>query len=402
MPVARKHSVGRPRGRLALLLGLLVALSAAAVWMWLQRDLTPNQLRQLPLPELQARANRDGGREAELCVLGERLLDLADVEAAAAAYRRARDLDAFSARALAGWILAVAGRRHPGWAERALRELAAARPERFEPKLALARLYMMNGDLDQPGELLREAVAQAEGDSEPVYHYGVWSGMIGATGRGVENLLEAVRRAPRVASYRVAAADLLIHLARYPEAETHLKEALRLTPEYAPGHYQYGRLLLAGRRSDAEMAEGVRHLERALELAPGWDLPLLTLGRHRTQQGQPEEGVELLERAGAAGASGRQFLAALAQGYYQLERKEEGDRLIARYNAELAAERADQQAQQALRRDPANVDVRLRRARKLRAEGKELKALLVYREVLAVRPGHAEASRAADELTQGP
>jgi len=381
----------------------LVFLGCLSVFFWVQsqRGLSPNQLRSLNQAELERRAEHGPDRLSALCILGERTSSGPNPEAALTAYQSALRLDSTDARAVAGYVLARNSRTSPGYADVVLRELIRAQPDHYAGHLALGVLYLQEGELDEAGVHLREATRLAPDDAEVHYRYGLWSASAGSTGKGIEHFQMACRLSPRVALYHLALADLQIHLAQYAEARSHLDVASRLTPDSPTLLYHRGRLLLSGRPSVAESELGVRTLERAVQAAPDWSMPRLTLGKYFIGSANPLRGVRLLEPL-LDREPDKQLLATLARGYYKLGRRSDGDQLIALYNRSEERARKDSDEWLAAKRAGTKTEPRLRRARHLKHEGRQLQALALYRAVLTVEPGNTEANKAIDELTLRP
>jgi tetratricopeptide (TPR) repeat protein len=389
--------------RLLLLLALGATACGAAVW-WAQArgPGSLNALRQLDLPELEDRAQTGKDRVAALCVMGERYEDEERAPEAVAAYSRAKAIEPDSIPALAGYVVSRAGVTSPGWAEIVLRKLVKAAPGQLAPELALGELYLLNNVPEQAGQPFHEAARLGPDDAEVLYQFGVWSGTIGEPGRALESIGKACRLAPRVSRYHLAYADLLIHLARYSQAKEALLTVERLDARSPVLHYHMGRLLLSGRPSPADRGEGLRRLEQSLLLAPGWELPRIELACYRTRNNEVERGVRELEALARSAPANEQVVHALAQGYYRLGRTADGDRLTARYNRLLERGRTLDAMRETARRSPGKVQPRLRLARALRAQGLQLGALALYREILELQPSDPEAQKAVHDLTQPP
>jgi protein O-mannosyl-transferase len=119
--------------------------------------------------------------------------------------------------------------------------------------------------------------------------------------RSMESLLQdTVEKRPANVRARVAYGGLLLQMERFSEAEFQLRAALT-TGERVPGdayitpmaHMYLGSALAA----QSQAAEGVIHLERALELSPGLDEAHALLGEAYLQQGRIAEAAAAFERA---------------------------------------------------------------------------------------------------------
>jgi tetratricopeptide (TPR) repeat protein len=96
---------------------------------------------------------------------------------------------------------------------------------------------------------------------------------------------EDVAAHPRSAKLQAGAGMFLAGQKRYEEAEPHLREAVRIWPDYAQAHYNLSVLLLARGANE----EGIEHLLRAHALAPGNPSPVRLLEKFRDDPRMPEE-----------------------------------------------------------------------------------------------------------------
>jgi len=164
---------------------------------------------------------------------------------------------------------------------------------------------------------------------------------------------------------------------RVPEAIEHLKEALRLYPEYAEAHYNLGKaMMLSGRPQDA-----VGQYQESLRLSPNDAEAQYNLGNALLAVGKKQEAVEHWEQAvrlkpdhaearnnlGAAFAQAGQLQQAIEQ--FQVVLVITPDDPEAHYNLAVALEQAGRvqeaigQYEQALRLNPNYADARNRLAR---------------------------------------
>lgn len=90
---------------------------------------------------------------------------------------------------------------------------------------------------------------------------------------------------PRSAKLQAGAGIFLAAEKRYEEAEPHLKEAVRIWPDYAQARYNLSVLLLARGANE----EGIDHLLRANALAPGNPSPVRLLEKFRDDPRMPED-----------------------------------------------------------------------------------------------------------------
>jgi tetratricopeptide (TPR) repeat protein len=93
---------------------------------------------------------------------------------------------------------------------------------------------------------------------------------------------DTVQKRPLNARARINYATALLTTGRFPEAESHLREALRLKPDSAEGHADLGAALCAQGKVD----EGIPHLERALAIQPDYVAASRDLGEAYASRGQ--------------------------------------------------------------------------------------------------------------------
>jgi cytochrome c-type biogenesis protein CcmH/NrfG len=95
-------------------------------------------------------------------------------------------------------------------------------------------------------------------------------------------------------------ADRPNHLA---QAELHLQESVRLSPDMAEGHYELGRVYVqGGQRAKAEAA-----FRRSVALDPSNESALFDLSQCLLQEGKTEEGQKLALAAEELGTAKRQI-----------------------------------------------------------------------------------------------
>jgi tetratricopeptide (TPR) repeat protein len=94
--------------------------------------------------------------------------------------------------------------------------------------------------------------------------------------------LDTVQKRPLNPRARINYATALLTTGRFPEAESHLREALRLKPDSAEGQADLGAALCAQGKVD----EGIPHLERALAIQPDYVAASRDLGEAYASRGQ--------------------------------------------------------------------------------------------------------------------
>jgi tetratricopeptide (TPR) repeat protein len=94
--------------------------------------------------------------------------------------------------------------------------------------------------------------------------------------------LDTVQKRPLNARARINYATALLTTGRFPEAESQLREAVRLKPDSAEGQADLGAALCAQGKVD----EGIPHLERALAIQPDYAAAFRDLGEAYASRGQ--------------------------------------------------------------------------------------------------------------------
>ena len=80
-----------------------------------------------------------------------------------------------------------------------------------------------------------------------------------------------------------------------------LRQAVRVSPDYAPAQNNLAWLLLTAPGADRNLDEAIRHARRAVELQPGEQVSLNTLGVALYRAGRFADAIETLEKSLAAG-----------------------------------------------------------------------------------------------------
>ena len=104
---------------------------------------------------------------------------------------------------------------------------------------------------------------------------------------------EAIKLEPETAETHFNFGNLLRKEEYYDEAADHYKEAIRLKPDYVKAHSNLGiALSLAGKPDEA-----IAHYKEAIELDPNFAVAYLNLGNTLAQQGEFQESITYLEKA---------------------------------------------------------------------------------------------------------
>lgn len=167
-------------------------------------------------------------------------------------------------------------------------------------------------------------------------------------------------------------------LGELTKAESELRRAVELSPEYYPAHVLLGRVLLeAGKHARAKM-----HLRRAVMLKPRETEAYLVLAQLHMELRQPDEAVKVVEELSAA-------LPGETSGYRRLGLvlAERGDK-----------SRAQKLLERAIERDPGDVEVALVLARLYEGAGRSTEAEEVLARALERDPDNREVLLSAGRI----
>ena len=143
---------------------------------------------------------------------------------------------------------------------------------------------------------LDETLAEAHASLAFIYLFFDWDWL-----QTEKEYRRAIQLNPNYASAHSGYGMYLVAMSRFDEALTEMKRALQLDPASLTMNTGVGRVLFYARRyRDAATQYG-----KALELNPEFPEALIDLGRTRSAQGRPDEGIRLLEQGlKAAGQDG--------------------------------------------------------------------------------------------------
>jgi tetratricopeptide (TPR) repeat protein len=132
-----------------------------------------------------------------------------------------------------------------------------------DPLLAGA-VALSRGNLPGALQPLRAAVEANPGRSEAHRILGVASRLDEQLEQSVAAYTAAIRVRPTDERSRMGLADVLIDMARFPEAEQVLKDTIRLVPATVQAHYRLGRLY----QSQGNYPEALKELEYTAQFSP--------------------------------------------------------------------------------------------------------------------------------------
>lgn len=227
------------------------------------------------------------GKPAEAEPLARRAVDAALALAKGTSIKSAENERAADALVLLGVVLAV--RNDDAGALQAVKQAVRLAPDNFDAQLALGRALFGMGDDAGAVQAFRAAVALKPSDTQALFF---------------------------LATTLEHSGDAEAALAAY-------RELVARQPRTAEGHLGLGVLLL--KRVGADADEGVKELERALEINPGLYEARVTLGRVLITRGRAGEALEHLRRAAELAPGNPEPHYQLSLAYRRLGRKDEAE-----------------------------------------------------------------------------
>jgi tetratricopeptide (TPR) repeat protein len=234
-----------------------------------------------------ALATFNTGRTAEAEPLARRAVDAALALSQTTAVKGLENRRASDALVLLAVVLAV--RRDDAGALKAVRQAVSLAPDSFDAQLALGRALFGVGDDEAAARAFRAAVALKPSDAQALFFL----------------------------------ATALEHGGNAEAALAAYRELVAQQPRTAEGHLGLGVLLL--KRGGIEADQGIKELQRALEINPNLYEARITLGRALITLGRAGDAIEHLRRATELAPGNPEPHYQLSLAYRHLGRKEEAD-----------------------------------------------------------------------------
>ena len=226
-------------------------------------------------------------RVAESESLAKRAVDAALDAAERPSAKVAEKERASDALVLLAVVLAVRG--DDAGALKSARQAVQLAPDNFDAQFTLGRALFGTGDDAAAAKAFRAAIALRPSNAQALFFL----------------------------------ATTLEHGGEADQALAAYRELVSLQPGVAEGHLGLGVLLL--KRSDAEAEEGIRELQKALEINPDIYEARVTLGRTLVMRGRAAEAIEHLRRAAELAPGNPEPHYQLALAFKHLGRKDEAD-----------------------------------------------------------------------------
>lgn len=297
MSTTTKKRLSAPRGRLLILLALLILLSAVAVYVRTLPRRKENALRAASISELIALSKREPNNPRVFYHLGLRLQSVGQLPPARAAFERASQLDDEDEEAWLAWATAAGNLGSEQEAFAVLSTLTKNHPVSAQAHKALAAFYYAQEALPRAYE---EALATTKFDPKD----GAAWRLAGVSAIGLENYVnaeqafrQAVALDPKDWRGLIGLGDALDRGERRREALDWYRKANAAAPNEPATTTAVGRLMFTLATAPSEVRAAREVLERAAAQNPAASHPQLWLGRAYIREGQWDKARQTLERA---------------------------------------------------------------------------------------------------------
>jgi len=171
----------------------------------------------------------------------------------------------------------------------------------------LAAIELSQGHPESAAKHLQQALERAPDNAESWLNLGTARFALGDDLAAVDALQRATELKPGLSKAHANLGNTLQRLRRFPEALAAYQRAITLQPNYPEALSNQGIAL----RECGDLAASVASLRRALELRPDYPDALNNLGLSLQAQGLPQEAIACYERALALGGPNPQILSNL-------------------------------------------------------------------------------------------
>ena len=208
-------------------------------------------------------------------------------EAAAAAFRRAFQLDPDDVWALRNLAQTLKDLGRKDEAMQTYRHALAVKPRFGLAWLGLGQMLEEMGRNAEADECYRQALVNRIHGAPELKTLAQFCESKGWRAAAATNYEDAITLAPSDAMLQVEAGQNLVALERHAEAEQHYAEAVRLAPDLMEAHFLYG--LELGR--DGKPAEAVAQFREAVRIMPNLPEARLNLGMALENEGNYSEAL---------------------------------------------------------------------------------------------------------------
>ncbi|HLH79332.1 MAG TPA: tetratricopeptide repeat protein [Chthonomonas sp.] len=317
---------------------------------------------------------------------GSALLKAGDLTDAAYAFTRATKLDPKLYEAYLGLGSIQLRLRDYVAAQSSFQKASQLRPHQIAAYLGLAQAYYLNGLPEHATGPLKKIVALQPKNDLAWYTLGQMYGDAHEPDQALLAMQRAVALKPHNPEYRIALAEVLIHYARYTDAEQQLVQAIRDDYNNAYAHYLLGYVFEQQGDNPQLRGQAEQEFLNALARKPEMEAAYFDLGQLYERDGDYKPAITNYRKAFHLNPSDAQALYHLGLCLVQSGKIKEGQQLINGAQALSHAQREIDYMQKRIIADPRNPDLRLRMARIYKKYGNYSEALQQYQVYSALRP----------------
>ncbi|CEK12864.1 tetratricopeptide repeat protein [Chthonomonas calidirosea] len=317
---------------------------------------------------------------------GSALLKSGDLTDAAYAFTRATKLDPKLYEAYIGLGSTQFRLKDYAAAQTSFQRAAQLRPHQIAPYLGLAQAYYLSGLPEHATAPLKKIVALQPKNDLAWYTLGQMYGDAHEPDQALLAMQRAVALKPHNPEYRIALAEVLIHYARYTDAEQQLVQAIRDDYNNAYAHYLLGYVFEQEGDNPQLRGQAEQEFLNALAREPEMEPAYFDLGQLYERDGDYKPAITNYRKAFHLNPSDAQALYHLGLCLVQSGQTKEGQRLIEGAQELSRAQREIDYMQKRIIADPSNPDLRLRMARIYKKYGNYSEALQQYQVYSALRP----------------
>ncbi|CCW34737.1 TPR repeat/Tetratricopeptide repeat [Chthonomonas calidirosea] len=317
---------------------------------------------------------------------GSALLKSGDLTDAAYAFTRATKLDPKLYEAYIGLGSTQFRLKDYAAAQTSFQRAAQLRPHQIAPYLGLAQAYYLSGLPEHATAPLKKIVALQPKNDLAWYTLGQMYGDAHEPDQALLAMQRAVALKPHNPEYRIALAEVLLHYARYTDAEQQLVQAIRDDYNNAYAHYLLGYVFEQEGDNPQLRGQAEQEFLNALAREPEMEPAYFDLGQLYERDGDYKPAITNYRKAFHLNPSDAQALYHLGLCLVQSGQTKEGQRLIEGAQELSRAQREIDYMQKRIIADPSNPDLRLRMARIYKKYGNYSEALQQYQVYSALRP----------------
>ncbi|CEK12865.1 TPR repeat/Tetratricopeptide repeat [Chthonomonas calidirosea] len=317
---------------------------------------------------------------------GSALLKSGDLTDAAYAFTRATKLDPKLYEAYIGLGSTQFRLKDYAAAQTSFQRAAQLRPHQIAPYLGLAQAYYLSGLPEHATAPLKKIIALQPKNDLAWYTLGQMYGDAHEPDQALLAMQRAVALKPHNPEYRIALAEVLIHYARYTDAEQQLVQAIRDDYNNAYAHYLLGYVFEQEGDNPQLRGQAEQEFLNALAREPEMEPAYFDLGQLYERDGDYKPAITNYRKAFHLNPSDAQALYHLGLCLVQSGQTKEGQRLIEGAQELSRAQREIDYMQKRIIADPSNPDLRLRMARIYKKYGNYSEALQQYQVYSALRP----------------